>query len=519
MEEFYGREKELALLQRIYDRERSKTCVVYGRRQVGKSSLIRRFVSDKDSLVVEFDRTTAAMNNRLLMDAVGKLTGRNFHDCTLRDAMEALENLCRVRKMVIVMDEFPYLAKDNPMAVSEVQHLVDHLKRETESMVIICGSSISMMLDQIRDYDSPIYGRFTFELELEPFRLEEARMFHPSMPDRDSLSLYLTIGGIAAYNAAIGDTSYEDAVNRYILSRQSYIASDVIVNFSAEVGSRAPEAQAVLRSIASGDNTYGAIKKATGLTDTPFQDCLNRLTAIGLIRKNDSMLRTRKSKIYTIDDYAASFCYHVVNRYTSSMADDMAYKALRTVISTHLGRMFERYCRDLIARSYPCTEAGSWWGEIGSIDEYGNYTNEETDVDVIAILRNGNDRITLFGECKYSGAPMGFSALNKLTGKAEALRGDRSVRLALFCPAGFEEELVEYAETEGVLLFDLDVLVGKKPVPKVFRCVRPDMRDIRCILDSRILLAVSTTSAEEYFPPDCLITEPMTLLMALSFLA
>ncbi|MBQ8373856.1 MAG: hypothetical protein IJX35_06085 [Candidatus Methanomethylophilaceae archaeon] len=101
------------------------------------------------------------------------------------------------------------------------------------------------------------------------------------------------------------------------------------------------------------------------------------------------------------------------------------------------------------------------------VEDDGRILMEDADIDVVAIIRRGNDRINLFGECKYTNAPMGFGTFNTLKGRVESLKGSYNSRFALFSVSGFTDELVEYATENGVLLFDLDVLVGRRPAPEI----------------------------------------------------
>ena len=118
---------------------------------------------------------------------------------------------------------------------------------------------------------------------------------------------------------------------------------------------------------------------------------------------------------------------------------------------------------------------GSWWGPIAILDDYGSIIKnadgkpktEDVDIDVAAIIRMGQEKIILFGECKFTNKVLGFTTLNTLRERIDTMRGDYNERLALFSQSGFDDDLAEYAEDNGIMLFDLDTLVGKKACPEI----------------------------------------------------
>lgn len=140
---FVGRDDEMRLLDRIYSKENIKTCMIYGRRRIGKTMMLRRFVEDKPHIYIEFDKNaTETVHLSVIASELSDFLGKEVSFPTFRHAMKAIEDVCKEKKIVVVFDELPYLTKSCPHAASEIQHLTDHLVRDTESMIIVCGSSI-----------------------------------------------------------------------------------------------------------------------------------------------------------------------------------------------------------------------------------------------------------------------------------------------------------------------------------------------------------------------------------------
>ncbi len=478
MMRFVGRRKELDALERVFEKDNVKTCMVYGRRRIGKTMMLHKFVEDKPHIYVEFDRgSTEKGCVMVLEDAVSKSLGKMVSFDDVRHAMNTIGDICSETKTVVVFDELPYFTRSFPEASSELQHLADRMVRETESMMIVCGSSISLMQEEASDSGGPLYGRFLFQMRLGPLTLEETRGFHPSMDDMDLLRTYLVLGGIAAYHDCVGDTDFPSAVEDSLLNRFGFIRNDIRNWISEELGARKNDAMAVLSAISSGCGSYGDIRNRTGLSEYALNDCLTKMASIGLTKRNDSMIRSRKSKIYCISDRPAAFYYAVVERNMAILDTyENGYESMRGVIATHLGRMFEGFCREFVKTGYPCAEVGSWWGEVpfrnaeGEVirEDDGRVLTEHVDIDVVATMNRGNDRVTLFGECKFTNAPVGTDVAETLIGRARSASPDANARYALFSPSGFTEGLIERAGNDGrMALFGLDVLSGRKAPPEI----------------------------------------------------
>lgn len=476
MGKFYGRDEELAVLERIFDKESIKSCMVYGRRRIGKTSLLKKFCEGKRALFIELVNGSDSRNAEIIADAVSNLDGKSVEVSGIHNSLSLIRDVCKDSKTVVVLDEIPYLLKDRDANAAEIQHLVDWILSETDSMIVICGSSISFMMEEVFDKKKPLYGRFAFNINLKPLSIAVTREFHPSMNDVDLLRTYLTLGGVSAYHRLIGDTDYRHVIDDYLMNEFSIISIDIPYDLAEEMKGKSDSSFAVLDSISSGSSTYGEIASWTGINDNELTTCLRMLQEIGVVTKSESVPEARKSNFYTISDRLTSFYFDIVQRYSGVVkGSDSAFDSLYPMLASHLGKEFESYCRNLIHDNYPCTAVGSWWGPMPVRDEDGKIVKDvngkvettDVDIDVTATIRNGQNKIDLFGECKFTSKRMGFESLNKLKERVRLLKGSYNVRLALFSVSGFEEDLEEYAEDNGILLFGLDMLIGKAPLPPI----------------------------------------------------
>ncbi|MBR4686132.1 MAG: AAA family ATPase [Candidatus Methanomethylophilaceae archaeon] len=477
MKGFVGRVRELEYLETIWSKERYKTCAIFGRRRIGKTSLINQFIQDKDSIVFDMVKGSERENVLRMMRILGESLSTDS-DASLFDVFQVLKRICSERDTVIVIDEMPYLTGRNPGAASEIQHFVDWMVDNSGSMMIVCGSSVSMMLEELNDRKDPLYGRFHHRVDLGPLTIEETRQFHPGLSDQDILRTYLILGGIPLFHAGAGDRSYRAIVEDYLLDPNGIFNNDSVEIVVSELKSLSSDAMSVLEAVSSGHSRFGEIVSRTGLPDPVVNKCLTGLSGMRLIDTLHPMAGAPKHPRYIITDGPTSFHFSVIrNNPNSVRVTEGRYDALSQQITTFLGKQFEIFCRDEISIRYPCVEIGSWWGAVPVRDEEGNpihddrgkVVTEDEDIDVVATLRSGNNRIDMFAECKFTKNKVSFTTLNKLQRRVSSLKGGYNARLAIVSGSGFEDDLIEYAEDAGVILIGPENIVGKEPYPQIIR--------------------------------------------------
>jgi hypothetical protein len=204
--------------------------------------------------------------------------------------------------------------------------------------------------------------------------------------------------------------------------------------------------------------------------------CLKGLKGMRLIDMLHPMAGASKHPVYIITDPVTAFYFSVIRRNPSIVRlSEGRYDSQSQQISGFLGRQFEIFCRTEIPRRYLCREIGCWWGAIplrdgdGRLehDERKKVMTEDADIDIAATLHKGNFRIDLFAECKFTNRKASSTTLNGLEDRVHNLKREENPILMLISVSGFEENLAEYCEDNGVALVDLDVLIGKRPFPDI----------------------------------------------------
>lgn len=461
MERFRGRSDELGLLQRIYDSEGMRTCAVLGRRRIGKSFILEKFCSQRRSVYVEFVDSSESTNVELLDAAMAPLTGGMSGVRSFKEALNVLRDICFAEKTVVVFDEFPYLTQNCKSASSLLQNFIDTCIVQSKSMFVICGSSITVMRDETSKSTRPLYGRFPSRLEVKEMSFDECRDFNPGLADEDALMLYMTLGGIPMYHEMATGSDYPECIKSLFFGPHPLIQDEASAIIGRELNPAA-RYNAVMDAIRGGATILTDIANRSDIDPSSCLKCLRKLMAIGVVGKVHPMLDAPKGPTYEITDNMIAFEFEVLRKYGTSirMADpDMVYEELSDVIRSFLGKRFEGICADFMRSHYVCKEIGRWWGKAG--------VGTGTDIDLVAVVRSRKMTVTVLGECKFRGDASGFEVYNSLKSKADALSRDRTVRLMLFSASGFKDNLVLFAEENGIILVDLDTLISRKPAPEI----------------------------------------------------
>jgi AAA+ ATPase superfamily predicted ATPase len=203
MDKFYCREEELRKLNARYKGGDFECIIIYGRRRVGKTALINEFCKDKPTIFFSALNTTGQENLETLSKAIMSferpdgLSVPVFKDYDA--ALEEVTALAEEKRIVFVIDEYPYLAKAKPAISAMLQHLIDHKWSNTKLYLILCGSSMSFMENQVLGQESPLYGRRTGQFKIEPLDYKETAVFHPELSYTDNAMIYGITGGVPHY--------------------------------------------------------------------------------------------------------------------------------------------------------------------------------------------------------------------------------------------------------------------------------------------------------------------------------
>ena len=187
---FVGRQSELESLETAYQKGSFQFAVVYGRRRVGKTSLLRAFTQDKHSVNFFTGQQAVASENLALLSR--EMLGNSAAGAAFPSIQVALESVferAKAEQVILVIDEYPYLAESDPGVSSCLQTLIDRHKDKSNLFLVLCGSSMSFMEHQVLGHQSPLYGRRTMQLRIDPFVVFDVAQMLPDAPIERSIEL------------------------------------------------------------------------------------------------------------------------------------------------------------------------------------------------------------------------------------------------------------------------------------------------------------------------------------------
>ncbi|OVE84042.1 ATP-binding protein [Natronolimnobius baerhuensis] len=454
---FYDREDELASLETAYSSSGHAFYVVYGRRRVGKTALLKAFCADRPHLYYLAAQEAEGRQREKFVEQVADAFDERIPRIDgWDDAFEYLGEKLETENRVVVIDEFPYLVDENDSLPSYVQAFVDEQLQNTASMLVLCGSSVSTMESEVLGHESPLYGRRTGQIDLQPFSFQQA--YDVIAGDiGDAIRSYSITGGTPMYLTLFDyDDSLAENIQTHILSPTAVLYNEPEFLLRTELRNPA-RYLSILEAVALGQTTPNEISGATGIDSGPLSKYLQTLRRLRLLEREVPVTATRKKSKrsrYRVADEFLRFWYRYVepNRSSIEEAPSIVFEGtIEPDLPTHVATTFEDICNEavweLIRRGElePYSEVGRWW--------YG-----EDEIDIVGLAPN-DDRV-LLAECKWTTDPVGYGLVDDLRKKATNVRWgpkDRSEQFVLFSKSGFVDGLASELD-ERWLLVDLDDL-------------------------------------------------------------
>lgn len=442
---FVGREQELALLERLYSSNHFEMAVVYGRRRVGKTTLLDRFAQGKNALYFTAQEESNALNLRRFSEAAYVRFGvpaslSPFTSWTdafrfVADRASALSS-----PLLLIFDEFPYAALADPSLPSALQIAIDHGFINTSCCMVLCGSNEGFMESRVLGAKSPLYGRRTAQVRLKPFDYADATaMLRPSSAE-EAMRYYATFGGTPYYLAQVDPAcTYEQNVTRLLFSTSGLLFSEPEMLLRQEL--REPAIyNSVLAAVAHGATTPKAIAEHAGVPRESVNGYLKTLTDLGILEKRvpfGTNPATSRKGLYYIADPFFAYWFRFVSPAEGAIELGAGEAVARSVcegqaLPTFEGAQFERVCLQWVARQnrlgklpFLATSFGKWWGTDPA-------ARERVDVDLVAA--NTQERQLLVGECKWRNSFDEAQTLEELAHRATLIPGEwHDVHRYLFC--------------------------------------------------------------------------------------
>ena len=462
---FIGREKELADLNGMYAQRSFQMFVLYGRRRVGKTTLLNEFCKDKESIFYSAEQS----NDKLNLEKFSSLVFQYYHETNLEpfsswiNALSYIDERQQEKRLVLVIDEFPYLVRKNRALLSELQHLIDHKLKNGNLFIVLCGSYMGFMEKEVLGSKSPLFGRRTGQLHMKPFAYQTAIEFLDKFSAEEKLELYGAFGGTPLYLQQVNEEeSFEENLKRAFLKNTSYLYEEPLLLLRQEVQEPGVYS-AIIEAIAGGYTKANEIATKIGEEPAKCLKYMKTLCELGIVYKETPFgeKETSRKTIYGISDFMFRFWYRYVftNRtlIETGAREAVWLKRIKPDYNNYMGLVFEKVCMDYLTErnargELPIlfTSIGRWWGTDSA-------TRTQVEIDLIA----NDGKEYLIGECKWRKEKLDMAVLQALKEKADTFRKNRDrTWFVLFSKSGFTQAVIEEAKKDDtVILVDLNNLM------------------------------------------------------------
>ena len=465
---FIGRQTELETLEREYQRD-SGFVVLYGRRRVGKTTLMKEFIRNKTAFYFLATQETESQSMKRFAGVLARATGnrllQNASFSDWADLFQAAADYKPEEKKVLVIDEFPYLVKTNPAFPSLLQSIWDEQLKDSGMMLILCGSLIGMMKKYALSHDSPLYGRRTAQIRLMPLSFPEVRAAQ-QLPFAECVTQYAVTGGVPKYMEFFQeDRDFTEQLREVVLSRNGFLYEEPQFLFSEEIQSPV-NYFSILKTVADGNRKPSKIGSVLGMDSSTLSPYLATLMELGFLTKQVPITeknpeRSRKG-LYEISDNFIRFWFRYVYPYKGELELDNQQIVLEAMAKdftqNFVALAYEPICRSIFAELCRAGKLDFTPSKIGAY--WLNDADGDTEIDVAAV--DQQHRQLFLGECKYYAEPVGISVYRKLVEKAQGAAELHSVfdgydfRYAIFSKSGFTQELLDLAARSRKLTLILD---------------------------------------------------------------
>lgn len=379
---FKNRKEELSLLNDLYEKHDPKLIIVYGRRRVGKTELLRKFLEKNKGLYLLARQESELEQLKTFSSQIAEFFNDNILRLNPFSNWDALFTyLAEKPRIPIIFDEFPYVVQSSKKITSILQDYWDNKFSKQNAFIILCGSSINMM-EKLLGHKSPIYGRRTEQIFIEPLKFNDACLFFPeNMNIKNKIAYYSVLGGMPAYLLEFDfNKSLKENLMFNLLKKNKLLYNDVLFVLKEEL--KEPRNYfSILYSIAKGNTKIGRIVNDTGLEKSFINKYLSVLMDLQLIERRVPITernpKRSRNGIYLIKDNFFKFWFRFVFENQEYIEQEKQEKLLNEKIipelDSFIGRIFEDIVLSIISKnkSYDNYLFGRWWDKNSEVDFVG----------------------------------------------------------------------------------------------------------------------------------------------------
>ncbi len=378
---FIGRQRESQFLEELHDSDRPELFVLYGRRRVGKTELLQQFCRERRAVYFLAAQVREKDNLRAFRDALHEslddalAASVEFPDWT--SALNFVAERARDERLVVVLDEFPYLCEASKGLPSELQRFWDTRGKKSKLMLVLCGSQISFMEEEILAERSPLFGRRTAQRKLEPLTPDHALPFFPKWSMQDRVLAYACLGGMPAYLRRFDDQrSLRENILKECLRPEGFLFDEVQFLLRSELSNPATY-NSLLAAVARGVEKVGDIALTVGVDTTTANKYLSTLRELSLVEREVPLtdpdpLRSRRGT-YRVADRFLAFHFRHIQPHVSLIHAGRGARVLEEFVEADFDRLYDDARVDYVLWHLR-TQAAELIGD--EITEIGRYAGE-----------------------------------------------------------------------------------------------------------------------------------------------
>jgi len=455
MRNFINRTRELEFLNKKFNSKQAELIILYGRRRIGKTELVLKFCENKEYLYfmgrLESKEDTIKRFNNLLIE---KFNDKKLLNSKLQNWDSIFDYITEKseKRIILMIDEFPFIADRFPEIISIIQDKWDSKLKDSNIMMILLGSSISMMEKYTLDYKSPLYGRRTGQWKIDKMGINHLKEFFPNYKIDNIIRIYSCLDTIPGYlTKFLYDKSPYDNIREKMFSKGEFLYEEIEILLREEF--RDPSNyMSILSSIAGGLTTFNDIYNKTNLDKSLLSKYLSVLENLGIIEKIVPVTESYKSKLkakgalYSLKDNFFDFWFRFVYLNKQELEkenSELVLKNIKNEIEQYVSKKFENFAVELlsIANVKEFNKIGRWW-------------DKEREIDIVAL--NDSKKEIILGECKWQDNVETMKLLNDLKEKAKYVKWNINKRKDIYIlfAKSFDKKVKEFEGNE-VYCFDL----------------------------------------------------------------
>ena len=462
--DFFDRKEELKRIKEIYDTlETGEFVVIYGRRRVGKTAFIKRFLETikAEHIYYMVQKTGKKELLELPADSIFDQTGDKVQFFDWKDMLSYLVEKSKSEKIVMIFDEFSRFQEIAPEFITQLQDYWDSTLKKNKILLIAIGSSMSMMHQIFMQNTAPLYGRITYTIHMDPFRYADFRTMFPELNEKEKIALFSVFGGTPHFLWFVKKTKKKDvfAILETLVLHPTGRLKDEPTNFITMELKKDAKYNALLYAIAKSNGERKEVIHKSGIQSKDIDYYVNNLEELlSIVEKVIPMFQKRKEVRYMIKDNYFHFWYKFI--FPNSSIIELGNIALvkekiKNDLNAYIGQRFEGIMKELLILyntkkikdlDINFTAIGPWWGK-----------NREGIVEEIEIVaNNAQTKDIILCEVKWTNKPIGTTEVKKLDAKVKYINASGTFHYLLVSTSGFTEECIQYMKEKKVTYLTLD---------------------------------------------------------------